>query len=961
MSFLWFLVAVIFFILWRVKKPTHHDSAHTNEDYYRGYNEGRREVESRLKAKLAADDISRESLLVLLPQEAHEPAQYQSESASSSPIRHYLDDEEIPDITQDIAQTVPGALPIHQQQKQHNPAQTLNIILYLASFLLVAAAAALIAASMPAAIKLAGLIVVVVLFYGAGIILHYTVTILRPAAIAFVGTGLAILPFVGFALTALTGMPGSSAWAIISLVGLVAYFSAAIILQSHVVSYLTLGFVISLACSVVSLVPVGFVWYFVALVIVSLSASVVGYFKPSWIPKVFTKPIDITGQYITPLALGASLLAFQSMDLKMYEIVFSAATLQYLIQLLQSRSQKYETISRIGVHTTILTYVASSFSGDMTIFGWTWWVLLSFQAVYSLVRVRPEVGKSYITEMVFLLTIALLSIFGLAFWIGNDSASTLSLLNWGLVGAIGVAAAIRFRSAHWAYATVLSLLFIPSILTQSIIQPPVPKEIIALFYVAAAGAVTWGLARYRKSFALAILFYCTIGIWFGTALTYACLSGSTLSVAAVLGIASVIATLLSIITRLPALMIVAGILWPAGIAALLSFLDIPSEWFALILGSGGALSTFGAALVFDNILDRSRRNYLLAVAAGLLATACGSLGYGDTVAAHLTYVLFVLVSLGVLTERSGRSPGFSFVTVLSIVTYATYTVLVWIAGLMLGDWWLIAAYALGALVFWIASYVEKIPWLLPGSYISILAVVSLLFDHFGVAPDSKLLYATWIVTALFATSYTYFVGRRDTIRQWISISAVWAVTLFAALSGLGSDSQSYQYGAALSLTLAGVGAIVHARSIKRQFLMEVGVYVVVTALQWLTAITYPNLSLVLYAYWWAAAIGTVAWFFKDHLEKRLMLSMALLTFVTSGYALTDGGGYSLLFLIQNVAFAGVGAILQKRWVIWWGVIASIIAVIYFLRDYLYLWLALLGLFLIGVVVWRLIVISRRQP
>jgi hypothetical protein len=119
------------------------------------------------------------------------------------------------------------------KEKERVTLRNLNTLLYMGSFLLVAAAATFIAAAMPEMVRLIGLIIVVILFYGAGIILHIKVPRLRPAAIAFTGTGLAILPFVGIALTMLGDMDASLAWLTISIIGLGAYSIASIVLQSQ--------------------------------------------------------------------------------------------------------------------------------------------------------------------------------------------------------------------------------------------------------------------------------------------------------------------------------------------------------------------------------------------------------------------------------------------------------------------------------------------------------------------------------------------------------------------------------------------------------------------------------------------------------------------------------------------------------------------------------------------------------
>lgn len=955
MSFIWFVIALIFFILWRSK--TSKESGDTpSDDFSRGYDTGKRELEGKLRERLEAGDVSRESLEQLIsPPMMNVP--------TPLPLAQVPLQEDISNRYVSEAAAYPQAVVAQPvaPPKPHNPASTLNVVLYLASFLLVAAAAALIAASMPASIKLAGLIAVVVLFYCAGIILHYKVAILRPAAVAFIGTGLAILPFVGFALTALTGMPGSTAWMIISLVGLAAYYAAAIILQSQVVSYLTLGFVLSLSCSVVSVIHVGFVWYFVALIIVSLSASVVAYFKPSWVPKVFSRPLDLTGTYVTPIAVGASLLSYESMNIRMYEVVLSAATLYYLVQLLQRRTQTLEIISRISVHVTLLLYAGDLAAGNATTFGIIWLILATAQIAYSLIRIRPAYLASVATEYIFIVASMVLCLFGLGFWIGSSDSASLSLLNWAVIGASGLAATFRLRSAHWAYATLVSSLFIPSIFTQSVVNPAMPKEWLVAVYLLAVIVGTWGLDMYRlRSTAVHVLFYCSISVWFLAALFNAIATGQLELIAVVCAIGAITATMVSFITLRSSLIIVAGVACYAALACLIGYLHVADDWRALGTGVVSALVAVVGAYAFHALQYRARRNYLLASAAAFLATTAFGLTYGITAPNYLTYGIFALVTLVALILRAGRTSS-GFVTNLLIITYVCYTFLLWIAGLVLGGWWLVGAYIIGAVVLVAASRIEKISWLLWGANASIVAAVSLTLTQIGSPEEWRLLYATWIAAALFGGMYAYYQKQGDLARQWISIGSFWAITVYGALSGLGSEDQAYQYCAAVTLAATGASAMYHAAVIKVRALLEGGLYLLVLAAQLMVAIAAPDLNMVFYAYWWAAVIAAVAAWFKTRVDERLLLALAIVTFVTGGYALTDGGTYSLLFLIQNVVVAGAGAVYQKRIFLWWGVAAAFGAIIYFLRDYVYVWLALLGLFLIGVVVWRLIVISRRTP
>ena len=87
-----------------------------------------------------------------------------------------------------------------QERRARRDRQNINITLYVASLLLVAAAALFIGTGLPPMLRFAGVCAVAVAFYAAGFVLHAKVARLKPAAVAFTGTGLALVPVTGLAM-----------------------------------------------------------------------------------------------------------------------------------------------------------------------------------------------------------------------------------------------------------------------------------------------------------------------------------------------------------------------------------------------------------------------------------------------------------------------------------------------------------------------------------------------------------------------------------------------------------------------------------------------------------------------------------------------------------------------------------------------------------------------------------------
>src|ERR1700733_7656222 len=179
MSFFWFVLALLFFILWLNKKPRDNDQS---ADYRQGYWDGDRPFGDQVQQELNEDHIDPDQLKKFISEGY--PSDYNHEQEVA------VEGNDLPVYKKEAVVSVEPQPVLELTPEQHE-AQTirnLNTMLYVASFLLVAAAAVFVAASMPPVVRLVGLWAVAILFYGAGLLLYQHVTRLRPAAIAFLGT-----------------------------------------------------------------------------------------------------------------------------------------------------------------------------------------------------------------------------------------------------------------------------------------------------------------------------------------------------------------------------------------------------------------------------------------------------------------------------------------------------------------------------------------------------------------------------------------------------------------------------------------------------------------------------------------------------------------------------------------------------------------------------------------------------
>lgn len=222
------------------------------------------------------------------------------------------------------------------EQKKRQELKNINTILYVACFLLVGAAALFVGFSpdVPATIKFTALLIVAIAFYASGLVLHKKSVRLKPAAIAFVGTGLALIPFVGLAFYTYVVNDGPLVWWLTSLVGLGGFLFALLQIRAQIMSYLTLAFVFSLATSSVSVMHAPFVWYFLSIIATSTVLMYLGYKKPRWVPRELTLPLEQNAQLATPVAVIGSITLVGTLEVSDYAFITGVVALHYCINAL---------------------------------------------------------------------------------------------------------------------------------------------------------------------------------------------------------------------------------------------------------------------------------------------------------------------------------------------------------------------------------------------------------------------------------------------------------------------------------------------------------------------------------------------------------------------------------------------------------------------------------------------------
>ena len=1115
MAWFWFLVCIGLVIALVTRRQ-----AGDEDTYAQGYWDGYRAFGAKLQERMAAKRTNATSLQELID-EGHTG----SESNAPTPEEVFMEDTygtvrtQAADASDDIAWSYPverAAEPaaVHElveltpEQKAQRSLRNLNIILYVASFLLVAAGALFVSSSSSSTVKLIGVAVIIALFYGVGFGVYLKSQRLRPAALAFLGTGMALIPFAGFALQQYTELSPMQSWAITSFIGLVAYYAVAIRLQNQLVSYLTMAFVLSLAGSMTALGSKLVVWQFVTLIAVSLAASLVARVAPKWIPSVFSEPIERTGQIVTPVALVASLFLFNTLLLTDYEILFALATLHYVVAWLQTRDIVYETSVRLLSYVVLTIIAWDIFNADAALAAFTMALLLTFQHAYSLLMAQRP-GR-LVREQTWIVTVMAVQIVLFAYWAGSVHAALFNTIILVLVGATSALAAWRLRWTLMAYVGLVVSIILPFIIARDLFIISLPWWTLTLWFgVVAVQALSlyhqfkYRAVRLRVLLTIAYISYGALALitsWFdggsgviaaasiGLALfvlvasyvaraKYAELATSVLLLLGVValsdvlqiaapwhyvfiggvtaiilwamtfmhgyyrqtmrqaltlasaqcallissavilgldvtankmafvifmtaafaslvlrwrlesqvllraiftgsypiyyvmalvigvminadwtliatGLGLVLFALSSYVERQPYVQIVSVVLTVLTLSLIASRIAIPAQWYALFTFGGSALAFF-AATGLHAAYKQSLRQLIMASAgqATLFLIIFGaSMGhYGATLTAFIILSVWAVLSLALRWWCRDRSPRFAMLFAVSYPVYYVGSLL--LLG-MLSPIWSVLGFMLGAVIFWVASYAERAPWIVILGNIFMVIATFHFWQWAGFDSNWLLLGVTWILAVVFYFGYWVLAGLQDTWRSRTLLWSTWVILGFAALAHFISGTLPLATGAtivALAVTLG-----IEGWRTQRRGLVESSVYVATFGLQRIVELVVPEINFVAYAHWWALTVAIIGLMSSTYRRTRFVIAMSFITLSSGIFALSEGGYYQLLFLVEHLALLVAGALRSKSWAIWWGISASTVAILYFLREYTFLWLGFLGLLMIAIVVWRLL-------
>lgn len=386
----------------------------------------------------------------------------------------------------------------HEQVELRN----INTILYVASFLLVAAGIVFIGTSLPGEAKFWGLVCISAAFYGVGLLLHARVGRLRPAAVAFVGTGLALLPFCGIEYYNYISADGPLVWLVTSIVGLLGFVWASYQLKNQVFAYIASAFVFSVVLAGSAELGLPFVWYMLSVIMAATILNVL----TIYLPKLFghlLKPMSQTIRFVAPLGLVASVFTFSSLQLLDYELITAVTAIHYAFaMLLPGDKRPYLSLARIFTITT-LALVSYDVTDDLL---WSGVVLAACAVATQLYAMQKAASDGY--EQVWLWGVQLMLIIATGMWAEHHWVLSGGLL----LIAISGAHQVSFRKqAAYGVVGVIALLALPFSIGRLAIEPPLDFSAVAFMLLGLAALSILGrflLASRREFHGLLIAVYC---------------------------------------------------------------------------------------------------------------------------------------------------------------------------------------------------------------------------------------------------------------------------------------------------------------------------------------------------------------------------------------------------------------------------------------------------------------------
>jgi hypothetical protein len=891
----WFIVAVVFFVLWLTKQSKSSDNSDHNQDYAQGYWDGYRAHKLEIETGDAVPPPAETKTLNVKVNDHI--------NVATEVHRERLDGTVI---SAPIAQDTSKVL---AEQKIKHDLQNINTTLYVASFLLVAAVALFIGSAFPESVRFAGVWLITITFYVAGLILHDKVEKLRPAAIAFVGTGLALLPFTGVAMHNLILVSATTSWFVTSIIGVIAFSFAAIHLKNQIIAYFAIALMISSVTASCATIEAGLIWYFVVLIIFGSLMTFVSKIKPTWVPKCFASPIQQADHWIIPLTLIASLFSFTFLSVHEYWIITLASTVYYGAVAASSpigRDMALFVTRLLGsIAALLITYdITESWEAVGLVMSMVGILQVAISFVFL-----PNIKTEENNNEFWLWGGFLLQLFAPIFVQDSSSWAIIMSWQWSTMLIMSFVISYLLKRAGISVFGTIALLTLPIIIGLNVIQPAIELQWISLIFV-------------------------------------------------------IFAAIVLAIRSIPKLVINMPSIHPFLVINFCLFL-FESLFFTMDVQAGWGLTIWLFATLLVYGLMYLERQPWLSIVANFMILISVLRFTPPEVEQHWIALVFIVLSAIVLairfmTKFVDKHPSFQPFLIINTCMFI-FEGLAYTTGIEIG--WKFSIWLIAALLLYAIVYVERQPvFTLLANTIFVVTVIWFV-ELMKISSLWQPMIVTWIVFAIFYSVYWSLVlysKMEYAVYFWWSAVLITGFISFMALS-------NETLTVAAGITLVGVAAalLIEGLSYRHYIYVDVGAIIATIGLQRIVDIKVIDVNWLVYTHWWAIIIVGLALFYyavdqKESAKLRAILALLFVSVFTGmaalGVGIGDEGntGYRLIFLIEHILMLVAGLIASWKMLTVWGAVGVTLAVLWMLAGYTSILLALAALALIGAAIYALV-------
>ncbi|NCU37672.1 hypothetical protein EOL96_01235 [Candidatus Saccharibacteria bacterium] len=407
------------------------------------------------------------------------------------------------------------------QRRERNRNHTINIALYVASLLLVSGIILFAQTiGLPDVVRFAIVWLLILVLYIAGFVINARVPILKPAAVAFIGTALAAVPVAGIVMYYLVTQNAALCWLVTSLIGFVMYSVATVIIKSQLLAYVSILSLFIFSCTLPAVGHAQIMWYYVVMIVFGSVLTLLAHFKFAWVPSVFAIPITQLSPIAVPVALIGSVVSFYAMTPWEYTAVFSAAATYYIAQALVAVTLPLRTLYWVVARSLLIiiavTVTAAITDKSLAMMSYAFAAAGIANTVVSASMLTPRVRNSMNQHEVML-------------WVGlgaamlapaavlnvTDSANALIMTaEYSAIVLACMYGVARLRRHEFGWPMLFSLTVLPLLVGRFVAVPPLETSslyVVFIAYIILALVIRW----FRKArLGEAILLYTFTAIWF---------------------------------------------------------------------------------------------------------------------------------------------------------------------------------------------------------------------------------------------------------------------------------------------------------------------------------------------------------------------------------------------------------------------------------------------------------------